>query len=169
MRLIFYSNVLDIPFYVRIRLTVPYAPFPFLLLSLSLFIFPCCFESSGHLWGRKRPLGEVRCALDCECVCLWERVSLAEVSSPETAEQKGLWLTGLTFPFVLFFSISPSSTPSSPFWTPKVESVQTCSQIVEKKKNISKDSLGWEKQTPEQPPGDDGQMKKSKRERYQRQ
>lgn len=46
--------------------------------------------------------------------------------------------------------------------------MQTCSQIVEGKKNISKDSLGWEKQTPEQPPSADGQMNKSKRERETR-
>ncbi len=92
----------------------------FLLLAFSLFIFSCYFESSGHLWGRTRPLGEARCVLDCVCVCLWERVSLAEVSSPETAEQKGLWLTGLTFPFVLFFLFLSYQLPppSCPFLNP---------------------------------------------------
>lgn len=117
--------------------------FLFSYLLFFLLIFPCCFESSGHLWGRKRPLGEVRCVLDCVCVCLWERVSLAEVSSPETAEQKGLWLTGLTFPFVLFSPFLHHQLPPPLFWTPKVESVQTCSQIVEKKKKKTFPKIVW--------------------------
>ncbi len=121
---------------------------PHFLFSDLLFLsssFLVIFESSGHLWSRKRPLGEARCVLDCVCVCLWERVSLAEVSSPETAEQKGLWLTGLTFPFVLFFLFLSHQLPPPPcpFWTPEVESVQTCSQIVEKKREKTFPKIVW--------------------------
>lgn len=150
---------------------MPHFLFSYLLFLSSSFLV--IFESSGHLWGRTRPLGEARCVLDCVCVCLWERVSLAEVSSPETAEQKGLWLTGLTFPFVLFFLFLSHQLPPPPcpFLNPWgwVSADLQPDSGEKKRENISKDSLGWEKQTPEQPPGADGQMNKSKRERYQRQ